>query len=149
LLENYSGRLEKGIDAVDVLDRVLTQMDLDFVGNGRHKVLAEELLADDKAVLLDVRTAEEAASVKLGFIHHLRSVNIPLHLLPELFEQVPRDKTVGIFCPHSVRAAIAYTFLRAHGYDTVYVIDGGYAALVEEARPGKVLARLNAVPCQA
>ncbi len=128
---------------MDALDAVLTQMDLGFIGSARHKILVPDLLADANAVLLDVRTAEEAATVKLDFVHHVSSINIPLHCLPQQFALVPTDKIVGIFCPHAVRAAIAYTYLRAHGYVKVYVVEGGYAALVEEARPGKVLAQIN------
>lgn len=128
---------------MDALDAVLTQMDLDFVGSARHKILVPVLLADANAVLLDVRTAEEAATVKLDFVYHLTTMHIPLHCLPQQFSTVPTETTVGIFCPHSVRAAIAYTYLRARGHANVYVIDGGYMALVEEARPGKVLAQLN------
>lgn len=128
---------------METLDAVLAQMDLSFVGSARHKILAPALLADVSAVLLDVRTAEEVATVKLDFVHHLTSLHVPLHCLPRQFAVVPRDKTVGIFCPYGVRAAIAYTYLRAHGYPNVYVLEGGYAALVEEARPGRVLAQLN------
>lgn len=128
---------------MDSLDEVLTSMDLEFVGSSRHKVGVEALLADKDALLLDVRTTQEAATVSLGFVYHLSVVNIPLHLLPQQFEQLPKDKVVGIFCPHAVRASVAYTYLRARGFDNVLVLEGGYAALTEQARPGKVLAQLD------
>ncbi|MDY0189962.1 MAG: rhodanese-like domain-containing protein [Desulfuromonas sp.] len=128
---------------MDTLDAVLTQMDLNFLGSGQHKILAPALLSDPNALLLDVRTAEEAATVKLDFIYHLTTLHIPLHCLPERFAAVPTDRVVGIFCPQSVRASIAYTYLRAHGYTKVYVFEGGYAALVDEARPGKILAQMK------
>ncbi|OQY16247.1 MAG: hypothetical protein B6I36_10625 [Desulfobacteraceae bacterium 4572_35.1] len=114
-----------------------------FVGSASHKISVVDLLADSSAILLDVRTTEEAETVKLDFVHHLTSLNIPLHCLPDQFKQISAEKRVGIFCPHSVRAAVAYTYLRTLGYDNVYVIEGGYAALVEEARPGKVLAKVG------
>lgn len=128
---------------MDDLDRVLMQMDLQFVGNARHKITVAALFADRNALLLDVRTHEEAASLGLNFPYHLHSKNLPLHCLPAEFESISRDCRVGIFCPHAVRAAVAYTFLRSKGYERVYVLDGGYAALVEEARPGRILAALN------
>lgn len=128
---------------MDNLDRVLMQMDLQFVGNARHKITPAALTTDANAVLLDIRTEEEVATVSLGFRYHLRSMHIPLHRLPVEFQQVPIDQTVGIFCPQSVRAAIAYTYLRSKGYDNVYVLDGGFAALIEQARPGSILAQVN------
>lgn len=128
---------------MDSLDRVLMQMDLQFIGNTRHKITPALLMADSNAILLDIRTEEEVATVSLDFLYHLRSMHIPLHHLPQDFQQVPTDATVGVFCPQSVRAAVAYTYLRSKGYDNVYVLDGGFAALIEEARPGSILARLE------
>ncbi len=129
---------------MDSLDNVLQQMDLAFVGSARHKITVEQLFAADDAVLLDVRSAEEVATLPLPFAHHkLVSINIPLHTLPECCEQVPRAGVVGIFCPHSVRAAVAYTYLRSKGYDNVRVLEGGYAAICDMARPGVVLAQIK------
>ncbi|MEA3464872.1 MAG: rhodanese-like domain-containing protein [Thermodesulfobacteriota bacterium] len=130
---------------MDSLDRVLMQMDLQFVGNAQHKITPAALMADEQAVLLDVRTEEEVATVSCDFHYHLRSLHVPLHRLPVEFQQVPVDRNVGIFCPLSVRAAVAYTYLRSKGYKNVYVLDGGLAALIDEAGPGPVLAKLEAI----
>ncbi|MCD6525567.1 MAG: rhodanese-like domain-containing protein [Desulfuromonas sp.] len=131
------------MDAMDAMGQVLRQMDLDFVGRAQHKITAVDLLGNPDAVLLDVRTLPEVETLPLAFVHHLQTIHVPLHELPDLFQQIPRQCIVGIFCPHAVRAAVAYTFLRSNGYDQVRVLDGGYAALAEEARPGKVLAKMN------
>jgi rhodanese-related sulfurtransferase len=128
---------------MDALDNVLLEMDLNFVGNAQHKITVADLVSDKNAVLLDVRTEEEALTVTLGFSCHLHSVHLPLHRLPLEYSTVPSRATVGIFCPHSVRAAVAYTYLRSKGYKNVFVLEGGYAALLEEARPGRVLAAIN------
>lgn len=128
---------------MDPLDQVLTEMDLSFVGQARHKILASELLGNADAVLLDLRTVPEVETLSLNFVHHLSVLNVPLHELPERFAEVPRERVVGLFCPHAVRAGIAYAYLRAKGYREVYVMEGGYGALTDEARPGKVLTRLH------
>ncbi len=128
---------------MEVLDNVFAQMDLDFIGTAQHKIGAESLLSDCKAVLLDVRTLEEVETLALPFSHHLTCTHIPLHTLPQQFAQLPKDATLGIFCPHGVRAAMAYVYLRCQGYEQVYVMEGGYAALAEQARPGKVLAQIK------
>ncbi|MBN2644079.1 MAG: rhodanese-like domain-containing protein [Desulfuromonadaceae bacterium] len=124
---------------MQALDAVLERMTLDFVGNGRHKMTIEKLLSAEEPVLLDVRTLPETETVTLAFRHQLTSLVISLHELPQRWREVPQTATVGIFCPHSVRAAIAYTYLRAQGVESVFVLDGGYAAVCEWARPGAVL----------
>jgi rhodanese-related sulfurtransferase len=59
------------------------------------------------------------------------------------WDEVSTEAAVGIFCPHGVRASIAYTYLRARGKINVRVLDGGYAGIAEMARPGAVLASLK------
>jgi rhodanese-related sulfurtransferase len=123
------------------LNQVLESMDLAFVGQARHKITPAELFAAAESLLLDIRTLPEQQTLTLGFVHHGEVLSLPLDQLPRQFSRIPKERTVGIFCPHGVRAAMAYTYLRAHGYTQVYVVDGGYAALTEEARPGAVLKR--------
>lgn len=123
----------------DALDQVLRQMDIEFVGRGRHKVTLEKLFATPQALLLDIRTPEEQASLPLLFPGRIPCVHIPLDMLPQRWDEIDSAAAVGVFCPHGVRAAIAYAYLRARGYANVMVVDGGYAAVTELARPGAVL----------
>lgn len=126
------------MDEFDALDRVLKQMDLEFVGCGRHKITVEKLFATPLALLLDIRTPEEQASLPLSFPGRITCIHIPLDVLPQRWGEIDSAAAVGVFCPHGVRAAIAYTYLRARGYPKVMVVDGGYAAMTEMARPGVV-----------
>ncbi|MCA1797650.1 MAG: rhodanese-like domain-containing protein, partial [Geobacteraceae bacterium] len=108
-----------------------------------HKITVEKLFSNSQALLLDIRTHEEQASLPLLFPGQVNSVHIPLNELPMRREEVEPHALVGIFCPHGVRASIAYTYLRAHGYGNVKVLDGGYAGITEMARPRVVLASMS------
>jgi rhodanese-related sulfurtransferase len=127
----------------DALDQVLEQMDLNFVGQGLHKISTEKLFSTPGAQLLDIRTSEEHSCLPLVFPGLIQCVHIPLNALPERWKEIDRNATLGIFCPHGVRASIAYTYLRAQGCSNVAVLDGGYAAITEMARPGVVLHNLQ------
>lgn len=124
------------------IGQVLEQMDLDFVGQGKHKITVEKLFSTSHALLLDVRTPEEQACLPLLFPGQVNSVHIPLNQLPARRKEIDPHAVVGIFCPHGVRASIAYTYLHAHGYTNVRVLDGGYAGITEMARPGVVLSNM-------
>ncbi len=123
------------------LNQVLEGMTLDFVGQARHKITASALFDVKDGMLLDIRTEPEQQTLPLGFVYHGQVVHIPLEQMPSRYTELPRKRPIGIFCPYGVRAAMSYLYLRAKGYDEVFVLDGGYAALAEEARPGNVLKR--------
>lgn len=125
----------------DAVEQVLERMTLDFVGQARHKISPVALFAIDDAVLLDIRTEPEQQTLPLGFVYHAEVIHIPLDQIPSRFAELPQNRPIGIFCPHGVRAAMSYLYLQSKGYDQVFVLDGGYAALAEEARPGSVLKR--------
>jgi rhodanese-related sulfurtransferase len=78
-----------------------------------------ELLAQNKAVLVDIRFPEEARAWKMGF-----GIFIPLNELPRRFTELPRDKIIVTACPHKDRSAIAMAYLRTKGYDARYLTDG-------------------------
>lgn len=132
----------------DAVDQVLERMTLDFVGQARHKISPAALFSTDDAVLLDIRTEPEQQTLPLGFVYHAEVIHIPLDKMPTRFRELPQNRPIGIFCPHGVRAAMSYLYLQAKGYEQVFVLDGGYAALAEEARPGSVLKRCTQSPAQ-
>nr|WP_321532583.1 rhodanese-like domain-containing protein [uncultured Desulfuromonas sp.] len=135
---------ERGCVAMeDAVDQVLQRMTLDFVGQSRHKISPAALFATDDAVLLDIRTEPEQLTLPLGFVYHAQVIHLPLDQLPSRFSELPQGRPIGIFCPHGVRAAMSYLYLQAKGYEQVFVLDGGYEALAEEARPGNVLKRCS------
>lgn len=76
-------------------------------------------LEDGKAVLVDIRFAEEQQAWGMGF-----GLKIPLNELPKRLSELPRDKIIVTACPHKDRATIAMVYLRTQGYDARYLSDG-------------------------
>ena len=108
------------------LDEALTEMDLDFLGTGQHAMSVEgmgKVIGDEHFVLLDVRTNKENAYLDFPF-----AVHIPLNELPGRLGELPKDKCIIAFCSSIFRGAVAYTYLRANGFDEVK----GLAATMEE-----------------
>ncbi len=96
-------------------------------------------LTEKKALFLDVRSTKELETISFGLIHHMPVLHIPINEVPERVSEIPRDKIVGVFCSSAVRSTMVYLYLRALGFDKVRIIEGGYAELVEELTPGKLL----------
>lgn len=126
------------------MENVLKSMTLEFFGKGQHKITPEKLLSTDAALFLDVRSNEEIASLPfpMGVHKNIDSLHIPINEIPGRIGEIPNDKPAGIFCPAGVRASIVYAYLRAKGYDNVRVLEGGYAALTDALKPGKLIAVL-------
>jgi len=80
-----------------------------------------EEMNPDRLFLLDVRTPEEAA---LGMIEG--AVNIPDYELRQRLSEVPKDKTVIVYCAAGQRAYFSERILRQTGYEEVYNLSGGY-----------------------
>lgn len=119
-------------------DQWLSEKDLSFWGMGKHRVTAaqffEQMQTEEGAVLLDVRTPEEAQYLALPF-----SLHIPANELPQRWQEIPTDKLVAAFCSGTTRATVAYTYLQTKGLANVRILLANYAELVEELKPGKVL----------
>ncbi|MEG1845663.1 MAG: FAD-dependent oxidoreductase [Oscillospiraceae bacterium] len=80
----------------------------------------EKLPRDGSITLLDVRTKSEVARGKIdGFF------NIPLDLLREHINEIPKGKPVYIHCHSGLRSYIACRMLCGYGYDC-YNLAGGY-----------------------
>ena len=101
-------------------DSFLTQFDYETRADMKidsKRLIA--LLAEKKAVLVDIRFPEETNAWKMGF-----GLFIPLNELPARFKELPKDKIIVTACPHKDRSAIAMTYLRTKGYDARYLTDG-------------------------
>jgi rhodanese-related sulfurtransferase len=72
-------------------------------------------------LLLDVRTCEENA---YGAIPG--SVNIPLDELRNRMNELPKDRTIYIYCAVGLRGYLALKILSAHGFKNVKNLSGGY-----------------------
>lgn len=126
------------------MEQVMESMTLDFFGKGLHKITPEKLLGMETAVFLDVRSVEEAGSFPfmLGVHENVQALHIPINEIPERMSEIPADRMIGVFCPAHVRASIVYAYLRSKGYEQIRVVEGGYAALTDSLKPGKILAAM-------
>lgn len=78
-------------------------------------------LNKDDSVLLDVRTLMENS---MGSIPG--SINIPVDDLRKRINELPKDKTIYIYCAIGLRGYLAYRILTQNGFKNVKSISGGY-----------------------
>jgi len=90
--------------------------------------LAVEMRKGNAAVI-DVRGAAEWAAGHLPGVQ-----NIPLGLLADRLEELPRDKPLVMQCQAGSRSAIATSVLRAKGIEAINLI-GGYAGWEAAGHP--------------
>ena len=125
------------------LNKVLKSMTLEFFGGGNHKMTAAKFVTADNTFFLDVRAREEFETVSFGLKYHMPSAHIPIDQIADRLHELPDNKTIGVFCASGIRSAMVYLYLRANGFENVRIIEGGYAELLAELKPGKLLKRLN------
>jgi rhodanese-related sulfurtransferase len=122
-------------------DEWLAELDLSFWGTAKHKLTPSQFFErqqNEGALLLDLRSSQEAEQLALPFALH-----IPINELPFRWQEVPTDRTVATFCSSVTRAVVAWVYLQLHGLDKVRILDARYSELSEEMLPGKVYKRLK------
>ncbi len=127
---------------MDKINEVLKTMTFEFFGSGKHKISPTVHLSEKNSIFLDVRSPKELETVSFVLEHHMPVIHIPIDEIPERVSEIPRDRNIGVFCSSGVRSTMVYMYLKALGYDNVRIIEGGYAELVEEFKPGKLLKRI-------
>jgi rhodanese-related sulfurtransferase len=125
------------------IEEIMKSMTFDFFGNGKHKITPSMHLSSKDSVFLDVRSKEELETIAFSLVHHMPVLHIPVNEIPDRLSEIPHDKAVGIFCSSGVRSTMAYFYLRTLGFDNVRIIEGGYAELVDDFKPGKLLKHIN------
>ena len=125
------------------LEDFLRKLDLEYFGNSKHKMQAAKLFETDGALLLDVRTHEENRILPLKMQGVIEAINIPMNELPDRLDEISKNRVIGLFCSSQVRSSIAFGYLQALGFENVRILEGGYASLLEELKPGKVLKSLS------
>ena len=125
------------------IEEIMRSMTFEFFGSGKHKINPGDHFTKDNALFLDVRSEEEYNTLSFELIHHMPVLCIPITEVPNRLREIPKDKHIGIFCSSGVRATIVYLYLRAHGYENVRILEGGYNSIVEEFKPGKLLKKIK------
>ncbi|MGK2944548.1 MAG: rhodanese-like domain-containing protein [Desulfuromonadales bacterium] len=101
---------------------------------------ALDWIEDGKAVLVDIRFAEEQLAWGTGF-----GLKIPLNELPRRLDELPRDKIIITACPHKDRATIAMVYLRTKGFDARNLSDG-LIGLMENLRGEDAMYFMDLLP---
>jgi NADPH-dependent 2,4-dienoyl-CoA reductase/sulfur reductase-like enzyme/rhodanese-related sulfurtransferase len=86
--------------------------------------LRTELDSDDPPVVIDVRTQEEYDEGHIAGALHL-----PLDSLRRSLDAVPRERRLFVHCRIGKRGHLAARILRAHGYDDVRNLTGGWVSI--------------------
>lgn len=123
------------------MEQILKNMTLEFFGKGKHKIAPDRLFDLEDVFLLDVRSKEEASSISIVMECHanIECRNIPVHEIPARINEIPREKTIAVFCPANVRSTMTYVYLLSKGFPSVVILDGGYSALTDSILPGKIV----------
>lgn len=87
----------------------------------------EQLGQSTSLQLVDVRTDVE---VVRGMIDG--ALHIPLHLLPLRYAELDPARPAVFYCQSGVRSAQACAFLAAKGYATLYNLQGGILAWLQQ-----------------
>ncbi|MCF7927671.1 MAG: FAD-dependent oxidoreductase [Spirochaetales bacterium] len=91
-------------------------------GLSRHIHWKQLLEMDERKIfLLDVRTREEN---ELGTIEG--AVNIPMDEIRGRIDEIPRDKSIIVFCQVGLRGYQVERVLRQRGFEDIYNLSGGY-----------------------
>ena len=84
----------------------------------RHRKAAAEV------TVVDVRKPDE---YELEYVDGAK--NVPLDMLSEQMDQIPRNQPVYVHCAGGYRSMVANSILKARGFDNVVNVEGGMAAI--------------------
>ncbi|MFA7404560.1 MAG: FAD-dependent oxidoreductase [Pelobacteraceae bacterium] len=125
----YSAAMDNLIVAADILKNKLA-------GHGRgispHEV-KRKFDEDDDFILLDVRSPAEHVEIGIE-----GAKLIPLGMLREKLDELPRDKEIIAFCKVSLRGYEAHKILEAAGFAHTKYMDGGILAWPYPLRGAKI-----------
>jgi hydroxyacylglutathione hydrolase len=76
----------------------------------------------EETSILDVRSEEELETARIPGAQHIHLTQLPQHL-----DEVPRDRTVYIFCGSGMRSMIAASLMQRGGLEDLVVVLGGLA----------------------
>jgi glyoxylase-like metal-dependent hydrolase (beta-lactamase superfamily II)/rhodanese-related sulfurtransferase len=115
--DHVAGYLESGLESLSASpDLTATTERLS------PAIAAARINSDDPPLAVDVRSAAERSQT---FIKG--SVNLPLNHLAERLKELPKDKSLLVYCAGGYRSSIAASLLQQHGF-RVQELAGGLTA---------------------
>lgn len=135
--ESLSGKL-KLIDTLEGKQKIISlgkkqQAEMLLSEPDRHLTertvapeIFDEITASENCLVLDVRTCEEFNNYNRG------GVNIPLIVLSERAKELSKDNYYILVCEKGIRSKRAASILKSHGFDNLYILEGGLRALTSE-----------------
>ncbi|MCB1112313.1 MAG: MBL fold metallo-hydrolase [Chlamydiia bacterium] len=121
-LDQCIGYLDGGITAWEDSDQETDRVET-LTPKQLHGKLSEY-------VVLDVRSPGEWSQG-----HIAGAIHIPLGVIEENIDQIPKNKPIAIMCGSGYRASVAASFLKRNGIDTVTNILGGMRGWVADNLP--------------
>ena len=115
--DHIVGYLQDGLRSLEA------RPDLTAVTDRVSPALAAERLAAGDPVVVDVRAPREREQK-----HVAGSVHIPLNQLAHRMDELPRDRSILVYCAGGYRSSIAASLLQRRGFGHVGEIAGGLAA---------------------
>jgi len=71
-------------------------------------------------LLLDVREDDERAAARIE-----PSVHIPMNILPDRLQELPRDRRIVVYCHSGSRSYAVAAYLKSEGFEHVANLMGG------------------------
>jgi adenylyltransferase/sulfurtransferase len=94
--------------------------------------LKERLDRGDALAIIDVR---EPFEWEIGNLEPYGARLIPLAQVPHRMDEIDRSEEIVLQCRSGARSANALQFLRAHGYERLWNLEGGILAWSDEVDP--------------
>lgn len=124
-------------------DDLLKNYDLGYFGKGKHKINFDEMIKakkENSAFILDVRTEEENQLVSFNF-----ATNIPISQIPDRINEIPKNKTIVLFCSSATRATITAAYLQLKGYEDVKILLDSISDIASYIKPGFALKNKDSI----
>jgi glyoxylase-like metal-dependent hydrolase (beta-lactamase superfamily II)/rhodanese-related sulfurtransferase len=123
--DTVAGFLTGGMQQLDNAPALVERTDRITAGSA-----AEQLVASDPPLLIDVRTSREWNDVHID-----GALNVPLQQLPQRLAELPADRRLIVYCASGYRSGIAASLLQRAALPHVVNLVGGLGAWMSAQLP--------------
>ncbi|MDZ7742164.1 MAG: rhodanese-like domain-containing protein [Bacteroidota bacterium] len=96
---------------------------------------AHDLIINDEAVLIDVRTEEEIVYENVPLDHVLYH---PMEKIVDRLDHIAKDQNIILACPGGIRSTKVANLLNINGYPRVANLDGGFNTWKAKGLPWQI-----------